>query len=102
MAANNSGFIWDGRNSNINGYRAEVSTQVPSTLTKGSTSGTCHAIIMGNFADLVIANWGMVDILVNPYTKAKEGLVELVVNSYWDIGVKHASSFAAIKDATLV
>ena len=102
LAANNSGFIWDGRNSNINGYRAEVSTQVPSTLTKGSTSGTCHAILMGNFADLVIANWGMVDILVNPYTKAKEGLVELVVNSYWDIGVKHASSFAAIKDATLV
>ena len=102
LGANNAGFIWDGRNSNINGYGAEVSTQVPSTLTKGSTSGTCHAIIMGNFADLVIANWGMVDILVNPYTKAKEGLVELVVNSYWDIGVKHASSFAAIKDATLV
>ena len=102
LGANNAGFIWDGRNSNINGYGAEVSTQVPSTLTKGTTSGTCHAIIMGNFADLVIANWGMVDILVNPYTKAKEGLVELVVNSYWDIGVKHASSFAAIKDATLV
>ena len=102
LGANNAGFIWDGRNSNINGYSAEVSTQVPSTLTKGTSSGNCHAIIMGNFADLVIANWGMVDILVNPYTKAKEGLVELVVNSYWDIGVKHASSFAAIKDATLV
>ena len=99
LSANNAGFTWQGNEMGINGYNADVSTQVPSTLTKGTASGSCHAVIFGNWQDCVVANWGTVDILVNPYTKAKEGLVELVVNSYWDVGIKHGSSFAAIKDA---
>ena len=99
LGANNAGFVWNGNGSELNGYRADVSTQVPSTLTKGSSSGVCHAIVFGNWADLIIANWGMVDIIVNPYTKSKEGLVELVVNSFWDVGVKHAGSFSAMQDA---
>lgn len=99
LGANNAGFVWGANGSGLNGYRADVSTQVPSDLDKGSSTGVCHAIIFGNWADALVANWGSVDIMVNPYTKAKEALVELVVNSYWDVGVKRAGSFAAIKDA---
>jgi HK97 family phage major capsid protein len=101
LTANNAGFTWSANGAGLNGYNAQISTQVPSTLDKGATSGSCHAILFGNWADLIIANWGMVDIIVDPYTRSKEGLVQLVVNSYWDVGVKHAESFAAIKDATL-
>lgn len=93
LSANNAGFVWQGNE--MNGYRAEVSTQVPSNLGSGTDE---HAIIFGNWKDLIIANWGMVDILVNPYTRAKEALVELVVNSYWDAQVKRPESFAAAKD----
>ena len=99
LGANDSGFIWDGNGSMLNGYNAQVSTQCPSTLTKGTSSGVCHAIIMGNWQECIVANWGTVDIIVNPYTKAKEGLVELVVNSYWDVGIPRAGSFAAMVDA---
>lgn len=98
-------FIWDNRfnpaGPGMNGYRAEVSTQVPSTLTKGANSD-CHAIIFGNFAELMIGQWAGIDLVVDPYTGAKNALVTLVINSWWDIAVRHAESFAAIKDARIV
>lgn len=85
----------------LNGYRAGFSTQVPSTLEKGSNDD-CHAIIFGNFNDLIVANWAGVDIVVDPYTLAKKGSVQVVVNSFWDIALRHPESFAAMKDARLV
>jgi len=71
---------------------------VPSTLTKGN-SDVCSAIIFGNFADLLIGQWGGMDIVVDPYTQAPSGLVRLVINSWWDVLVKRAASFAAMQDA---
>ena len=49
-----NGFIWEAGNTPVNGYMAGVSNQVPSNLTKGSSSGVCSAILFGNFADLII------------------------------------------------
>ncbi len=96
----NTGFeLWE--NGEVNGYRAEVSTQVPSTLTKGTASAICHAIIFGDWSQLIIGMWGGLDITVDPYTRAKEAIVELVVNSWVDIGVRHPESFAAMKDALI-
>lgn len=89
--------VWD--KNELNGYGAHVSTQVPSTLTKGSASGVCHAILFGNWEELIIAQWAGVDFIVNPYTKGKEALIELIVHSYYDIDVMHAASFAAMVDA---
>lgn len=84
----------------LNGYRARVSTLVPSTLTKGNGSNL-HAVIFGNFSELIVAQWAGIDLVIDPYTSAKNALVTLVVNSWWDIAVKHAASFAAIKDADI-
>ena len=82
------------------GYRSGYSTQVPSNLTKGTESGTCSAIIFGDFSKLIIGQWGGVDIVIDQYTKATEGMVRLVVNSYYDVAVRQAKAFAAILDAT--
>ena len=38
----------------LNGYNIFGTNQMPSNLTKGSTSGSCHALIFGNFADVMI------------------------------------------------
>jgi len=81
----------------LNGYRARVSTLVPSNLTKGSGSNL-HAVLFGNWSELIVAQWAGIDLVVDPYTSAKNALVTLVINSWWDIAVKHAASFAAIKD----
>ena len=93
-------YVWstNNRQGEVNGYGATASTLVPSTLTKG-TSTDCNAIIFGNWRDLLIGQWAGLDITVDIYSRAKEAIVTLVVNSYWDVQVRYAQSFAAIKDA---
>lgn len=82
----------------MNGYRAFVSTQVPSDLTKGGGS-SLHAILFGNWEELIIGQWAGLDVVVDPYTASKNALVTIVVNSWWDAALRHAASFAAIVDA---
>lgn len=98
-----NGFIWEGPNSNatVNGYRAMATNFLPSTLTKGTSSGVCHAAIFGNWSELMIGQWGGVDLLVNPYTKGKEALVELIINAWYDLGVRHPVSFCKCDEITL-
>jgi HK97 family phage major capsid protein len=90
-------YVFEGDNS-INGYNAYVSSSMPSALTKG-TSSDCHAIVFGNFSELIIAQWAGVDIVVDPYSLSKNAKIQLVVNAWYDIAVRHAASFAAMKDA---
>jgi hypothetical protein len=93
------GYIWE--NNQINSYPTASSNVVPSTLTKGITTGVgvCSAIIFGNWADLMIGEWGGLDIIVDPYTLKKQGDIEITVNTFADIAVAHPESFAAMKDA---
>lgn len=99
----NAPFIWnmEGAEAFMNGYRAYVSTQVPNDLDKGTSTGVCHAIIFGNWRNLVLGNWGGLDLVINPYTKSKNAIVEVVANSWWDVDFKHVESFAAMQDALL-
>lgn len=92
-----NGFIWE--DGTVNGYATGVSNQVPSNLTKGTASGICSAILFGNFADLIIGQWGNLDIMVDPYTGSTAGTVRVVALQDVDIAVRHAESFAAMKDA---
>jgi len=104
VSASSAGqMVWDrqGGNTPLNGYPVGVTTQVPSDLTKGSSSGVCSAMVFGNFKDLLIAQWGGMDIVVDPYTQAGKAEIRLVVNSWWDALVRHAESFAACKDILL-
>ena len=95
------GFVWESGEQPLNGYRAGVTNLVPSNLTKGSGTGIekCSAIIFGNFNDLIIGNWGGMDITVDPYTAKKKGVVEIGANTYWDTAVLRPESFAAMQDA---
>lgn len=81
------------------GARCGVSNQVPSTLDKGSSTGVCSAIIFGNWADLLIGQWGALDILVDPYTGGAAGTVRVRVLQDVDVAVRHAASFTAMQDA---
>jgi len=80
------------------GYKAGVSTQVPSDLTKG-TGTALSAIIFGNWNDLMIGQWGGLDIVVDPYTLATTNMLRVVANSWWDVALRHPESFAAMVDA---
>jgi len=98
-AGSNAERVWDKGDAPLNGYRAPVTTQVPSTLTKGTAVGTASAIVFGNFSDLILAQWGGISIMANPYIKDIEGLVRLTINAYHDNVVRRPASFAAMQDA---
>jgi HK97 family phage major capsid protein/HK97 family phage prohead protease len=92
--------VASGAPTTVFGRRFAVSNQVPSNLTKGSASGTCSAVLYGNFADLLIGMWGATDILVNPFgTGYTNGDVEIRIMQTVDLAVRHPESFAAIVDA---
>jgi hypothetical protein len=67
-------------------------------LTKGSSSD-CSAIIFGDFSELLVGQWGGIDMIVDPITKMEQSLTRVYVETFWDIAVRHAASFAAIQDA---
>ena len=79
-------------------YPSAFTTNVPSTLTKG-TSTDCSAIIFGDFSELLVGQWGGIDMIVDPITKMEQSLTRVYVETFWDIAVRHAASFAAIQDA---
>jgi HK97 family phage major capsid protein len=102
-ASGTAQFVWENGNEvgfgMVNGYRSGVSNQVPSDLTKGSGTNL-SAILFGNWSDLLIGEWGALDILVNPYANDKTGAVRIRVLQDVDIAVRHPESFAALVDAT--
>ncbi|MEZ7686630.1 phage major capsid protein, partial [Neisseria flavescens] len=55
-------------------------------------------LIFGNWSDLMIAHWGVLDVIVDPYTKSTAGAVRITTLQDVDIAVRHVESFAAIKD----
>lgn len=59
-------------------------------------------ILMGDFSKFVMGVWGGVDLLINPYTKGKENIVEVIINQFFDMGCLYPSAFCKITDATEV
>lgn len=93
--------IWTAANGNgadgtVNGYRGFVSSNVPATLGTGTNE---HAIIYGNFADLIIGLWGAVDLLLDPYSLSKSGAMRVTAFQDMDVCVRHAESFCVGKFA---
>ena len=82
----------------LNGYDAYASAQVPNNLTKGTSSGICLAGVFGAFPTLVIGDWGMFEIIVDPYRLKKQGMIELTSFAMYGIALKFAAAFATVKD----
>jgi hypothetical protein len=89
--------VWVGKNE-MNGYNAQVSNQVPSTLTKG-TSSDCHAIIFGAWEQMLIGEWGALEVIADPFRLKKQGMIEVTSFQMADIALRQAAAFAAMKDA---
>jgi HK97 family phage major capsid protein len=83
----------------VNGYRAEASTNVPSNLTKSTSTTICSAIIFGNWQELLIGQWNAMELVVDPYRLKKQAMIEVTSYTALDVAVRHAASFGAIVDA---
>ncbi len=86
----------------LNGYPLAASNQVPSNLTKGTSSGVCSALLMGDFSQAMVGFWGNgLEITVgedqDDFSKALTSVRGIVT---YDVAVRDPKSFAAILDIT--
>lgn len=54
-------------------------------------------VAYGDWSMVAIGQWGAIDLVVDPYTVAKEGKVRLVVNAYFDAKVLVPTAIAVAK-----
>lgn len=59
-------------------------------------TNNAKGIILGNFADFVICQWGGVELIVDTLTMATKAMTRIVINSYWDAKPRR-STFAKAK-----
>ena len=90
-------FILPSGGTELNGYNMQTTTLVPSNLSKGSSS-TLSALIFGDFSKMAIANWGGMELTVDPYSGATAGLTNVVLNAYLDCNLLQPAAFAVCKD----
>lgn len=62
-----------------------------------SSNVAANMFAYGDFSNLAIAQWGAIDLIVDPYTKAAEGMIRLVINAYFDIQVLRNNAIAVGK-----
>jgi HK97 family phage major capsid protein len=96
VAGTDSRMIW-GDDAMLNGYTPWVTNQVRGDITKGGSSDL-SAVFFGNWADLVVGLWGVIDITAD-IPDNRTGTVRVAAIVETDIGVRHAQSFAACLDA---
>jgi len=74
-------FLMEG--GQANGYDVHTSSQL-----------AANTILFGNFNDVILAFWGVLDVVTDTATKVASGGLVLRVFSDCDVGVKHALSFS--------
>lgn len=75
------GYLTDYREQNLLGYGVKRTTAVPDNLNT-SESG----LLFANWADFFVGQWGGLAITADSVTRADEGIVRFIVNTWWDFG----------------
>lgn len=82
----------------IDGYPVFATANVPSNLDKSTSTGICSALIFGDFSQVVIAHFGAVELIVDPYTGARSGVVKYTFNQSLDQTIMQPGLLGAILD----
>lgn len=82
-----SGYLSDGKE--LNGYPLVVSNGVAADVNTDE-----HGLLFANWSDFVVCQWGGLNVVADNITKASEGMVRFVINTYWDFGFRREESVA--------
>jgi HK97 family phage major capsid protein/HK97 family phage prohead protease len=93
------GILWNGKlqDGEMNGYTARATNQVSKTMgANGAASGgSNHGLIYGNWADVLIGEFGgAMELIVDPYSLKKQALIEVTSFEMVDVAIRHPGSFA--------
>ncbi|MBA7533175.1 hypothetical protein ES705_25410 [subsurface metagenome] len=89
VATTDSRMIMEGKE--LNGYPCHATSNMATDL---SATTNEYGLAFANWRHLLIAQWGGIDLLVDPYTLGTEAKVRIVVNSYWDFIFRHPGALA--------
>jgi HK97 family phage major capsid protein len=95
-------YLWDVTQANqpLNGYRAAVTNNLPSNGTKGTASGICSTLAFSSdWSNFILALFGGLDVVVDPYSMADSGQIKLTANQFIDAAVRNPACFAVMTDA---
>lgn len=84
------------KSANVAGYLFENGQLLgqPTAVTNAS-----KGIVYGNLKDFVIGQWGNIELTVDPYTRAKNGEIQIVINAYFDAVKRRNGTIVAKKIA---
>jgi len=83
----------------VNGYPFFMTNSIPSNGTKG-TGSNLSAAIFGNWSEVLVGNWGGLQLIVDPYTAKANGVLEISAAAYHDVLVRTPQAFCKIVDIT--
>jgi HK97 family phage major capsid protein len=85
-------------NGELNGYGVTATNAIASNLTQGSGTSLSRIIFGSDWADLLMGEWGVLDIIADPFTNVNSG--GLVIHGFYDVdfAVRHTESFAQYDD----
>lgn len=85
IASTDSVTLWSGSvlDGTIEGFRATTSTQL-----------TAASMIFGDFSQVVVAEWGMLEIALNPYAAFPTAITGIRAIQSVDIGIRQAAAFS--------
>lgn len=94
-------IVSDAQLQNWLGYKYAMTTQVPINLTVGS--GTCTEVYFGNWSELIIGQWGGLEIMASRETSDafEKNQVWVRIIQEIDLAVRHPESFCLINTATI-
>ncbi|HEY5909187.1 MAG TPA: phage major capsid protein [Verrucomicrobiae bacterium] len=97
-----AGFIWDTETpgSPLNGYRCEITNNVTSAGTTGTSTTVCSSLYFGSFDQVLIGFWSGVDLLVDRTSAAATRVIRIYADQYLDIAARQPAAFARITDIT--
>ena len=88
--------VW--QDDEVNGYRTEVTNQLPTPLSTGGTPYAQHTFIHGIWSQVLIGEWGALEVITDPYRLKKQGMIEVTTYETCDVNVRHPQAFSAMTD----
>lgn len=65
---------------------------MPTAVTTASSG-----LLFGDLKEVIVGQWGDIDIVVDPYTRAGKGEILLTINTYWDAILRRSNAVVAKK-----
>lgn len=91
IASTDSKCLWEGNvlDGTVDGFRATTTTQI-----------TAASMIFGDFSQVVIGEWGMLEIALNPYAAFATAITGIRAIQSVDVGVRQAAAFSRATSIT--